>query len=209
MGSTSVRCPSEPLVIRWADVDWKHNTIYVNSPKTGPRVIPIFPEIRPYLQKAWDETPVGGGEFVITRYRDTNANLRTQLNRIIKRAKLTPWPKLFQNLRATRETELLNEFNIKVVCEWIGNSQPVAMKHYIQMTSKDWEKATGRAAKAMQLADQTDGQAQHPAQQNRAQGVGTDRKEQERLSENSIDSDSSAELLCCSVLPVGLEPTTY
>ena len=54
------------------------------------------------------------------------------MSRIIRRG-LTPWPKLFQNLRASRETELLDDFNIKVVCEWIGNSQPVAIKHYVQL----------------------------------------------------------------------------
>ena len=41
-----------------------------------------------------------------TRYRDANANLRTRLARIIERAGLEVWPKLFQNLRLTRETEL-------------------------------------------------------------------------------------------------------
>ena len=67
-----------------------------------------------------------GAEQVITRYRDTNANLRTQLLRIIGRAGVQPWPKLFQNLRSTRETELAEEFPLHVVCQWIGNSQPVA-----------------------------------------------------------------------------------
>ena len=61
-------------------------------------------------------------EFVITRYRDSNANLRTQLQRIIKRAGLKPWPKLFHNLRATRQTELSEEFPAHVVCSWLGNT---------------------------------------------------------------------------------------
>ena len=39
-----------------------------------------------------------GTRFVITRYRDTNANLRTQLIRIVRRAGLKPEPKLFHNL---------------------------------------------------------------------------------------------------------------
>lgn len=64
-----LRYPSEPLVIRWGDVDWEHDKIMVDSPKTGPRLIPIFPEVRPYLEKAWDEA-AEGAEFVITRYRD-------------------------------------------------------------------------------------------------------------------------------------------
>ena len=46
---------------------------------------------------------------IITRYRDRNSNLRTQLERIIRKSDLKPWPKLFQNLRATRETELAED----------------------------------------------------------------------------------------------------
>jgi hypothetical protein len=35
-----------------------------------------------------------------------NCNLRTQFERIVKRTGLTPWPKLFHAMRASRETEL-------------------------------------------------------------------------------------------------------
>ena len=87
------------------------------------RVIPMFPELRPHLEECFDLAEPGT-EYVITRYRDTNANLRIQLLRIIQRAGLQPWPKLFQNLRSTRETELADDFPMHVVCQWIGNSQP-------------------------------------------------------------------------------------
>ena len=81
-------------------------------------------------------------EFVITRYRDSNANLRTQFERIIRRAGLEPWEKLFQNLRSTRETELAEEFPIQVVTAWLGNPEPVARKHYLQVTDAHFAKAT-------------------------------------------------------------------
>jgi len=61
--------------------------------------------------------------------------------RIIQRAGLQPWPKLFQNLRSTRETELAEQFPIHVVCKWIGNSQPVAVEHYLQLTDEHFERA--------------------------------------------------------------------
>jgi hypothetical protein len=82
---------------------------------------------------------------IITRYRDRNSNLRTQLERIIRKADLKPWPKLFQNLRATRETELAEEFPIHVVCDWIGNTQAVATKHYLQTTDEHFARATEKA----------------------------------------------------------------
>jgi integrase len=134
-----LQCPSEHLALKWADVDWEHNRMAVRSPKTEHhaggkcRVIPIFPELRPHLEAVWDTT-APGIEFVITRYRESTINLRTQLMRIIKRASLKPWPKLFQNLRSTRETELAERFPIHLVCAWIGNSQAIAAKHYLQVT---------------------------------------------------------------------------
>lgn len=70
-----------------------------------------------------------------------NANLRTQLKKIIKRAKLTPWPKLFHNLRATRETELAERFPMHVVCKWLGNTARVAAQHYLQVTDAHYADA--------------------------------------------------------------------
>ena len=59
--------------------------------------MPIFPELRPYLEEVFDHAEPGS-EYVITRYRKSNVNLRTQLLKIIGRAGLVPWPKLWQNL---------------------------------------------------------------------------------------------------------------
>ena len=159
-----LRCPSEVLAIRRDDVDWERSRIRVRSPKTEhhqgkeSRQVPIFPELRPYLEEAFEQAEPGTCH-VITRYRDKNANLRTQLERIIVRAGLDPWPKLFQNLRSTRETELAREYPIHVVCDWIGNSELVAAKHYLQTTDEDFEKASRYVEdgmpKAVQKAVQT------------------------------------------------------
>ena len=62
--------------------------------------------------------------------------------RIIEKAKLDPWPRLFQNLRASRQTELANEYPIHVVFERMGNSQLVAAKHYLQVTDEHFVQAT-------------------------------------------------------------------
>jgi integrase len=139
-----LRCPSEHLSMRWKDVDWDNDRITIRSPKTehldsgGIRQIPIFPELRPYLE-AVREQAGPDGEYVITRYRQLNVNLRTQLMKILKRAGIEPWPKLFQNLRASRETELTHEFPIHVVCAWIGNTPAIALKHYLQVTDEHFK----------------------------------------------------------------------
>jgi hypothetical protein len=96
------------------------------------------------------EAAEAGTEYIITRYRDPNANLRTQLLRIIDRAGVQPWPKLFHNLRASRETELAQEHPLHVVCAWIGNSQQIAAKHYLQVTDDHFEQALKPGPEAAQ-----------------------------------------------------------
>ena len=142
-----LRVPSELLALTWADVDLPGGLMTIRATKTahhesaGIRTCPIFPELRPYLEDAWTLAPEGA-EFVIGRYRDTGANLGTQFRRILRRAGVKPWPKLFHNLRATRQTELLDRFPIKAVCEWLGNSLPVALEHYAQVTTAHFAAAT-------------------------------------------------------------------
>jgi hypothetical protein len=118
----------------------------VHSPKTehhenrGERSVPIFRELRPYLEDVFEQAEPGT-VYVINRYRNAKVNLRTQLLRIIAKAGLTPWPKLFHNLRASRETELASFYPLHVVCSWIGNTFAVAAGHYLQVTNEDFEKA--------------------------------------------------------------------
>jgi integrase len=172
-----LRCPSEVLSLQWSDIHWGQDRMKVVSPKTEHhegkqfRIVPIFPELRPFLEALHDEAqPVIECQLctpVITRYRATNSNLRTQLNRIIRRAGLKPWPKLFQNLRSTRETELLEDFKLNVVADWIGNTPAIALKHYLQTTDADFEKAIGKAhLQAQQQAVVHEGIVPHGAEQN-------------------------------------------
>jgi len=154
-----LRVPSEALRLRWQDIDWSNERFTVTSPKTEhhegheSRLVPIFPELLPYLREIFEQAEPGA-EFCITRYRDGAVNLRTQLQRIIKRAGLEPWPKLWQNLRSTRETELADQFPAHVASAWIGNSVAVAVKHYLQVTEDHFAQAAQNAA---QKAHETTG----------------------------------------------------
>jgi len=141
-----LRCPSEHVALRWVDVDWARGRMVIHSPKTkhhpggAERQTPIFPELLPYLREAFEHAKPGT-EFVITRYRHSNQNLRTQFDKIVRRAGLKPWPKPFQNLRSTRETELAETWPVHVVCAWLGNTPKVAAKHYLQVTEDHFEGA--------------------------------------------------------------------
>ncbi|MSR59251.1 MAG: integrase [Planctomycetaceae bacterium] len=171
-----LRIPSEAFVLRWQDVDWERNRLTITSPKTAhhagkeSRVIPIFPELRPHLEAAFDAAPEGA-EFCITKIQPTSPG--THMKRIIRRAGLTPWPKLFHNLRATRETELIEQFPIQTVVTWLGNSPTVALRHYLQVPVEHFERAAGQAA-------------QNPAQQP---------AESPRMSSQSIRPDNASTLV--------------
>ena len=142
-----LRCPSEHLALRWGDIDWEKGRINVPSPKTehlpsgAHRTIPLFPELREPLEEAFEQAEQGN-LYVINRYRGTNQNLRTQFQRILRRAGVQPWERLFHNLRASRETELTEDFPLHVVCAWIGNSAVIAARHYLTVTAGHFAKAT-------------------------------------------------------------------
>ena len=144
-----LRTPSETFALRWGDVDWDRGRIRVRSPKTAhhpggdSRLVPLFPELRPHLEAAFDKAEPGT-VYVIAKHRSGSANLRTQLERIMDRAGVAKWPRLFQNVRASRETELTQHHPLHVVVAWIGNSAAIATRHYLQVTDADYDKANSR-----------------------------------------------------------------
>lgn len=206
-----LRCPSDVLALKWGHVDWELGRFLVDSPKTGPRIVPLFPELRPHLQAVLDELLEDfdpklkrlSEQHVITRYREPNSNLRTQLERIIRKAGLKPWPKPFQNLRSTRETELAERYPMHVVCAWIGNSQAVAAKHYLQVTDDHFAAATTAPCAPALVQSPVPG-AVKSGNGEQARTIETRKNPEEfqipRGSGESSEDDHAP--------PVGLEPTT-
>ena len=173
-----LRCPSEVLSLRWQDIDWKANRIVVQSPKTEhhagkeSRIIPFFPELLPVLLESFDLAP-DGTEFVVdAKFRKAamgaagwmSVNLRTTFGKIIKRAGLQLWPRMFHNMRASRETELVETYPVQVVTSWLGNTPSVALRHYLMTTEKHFEAA-------VRGDEQTAKSAEEKAAQNPAQSV--------------------------------------
>lgn len=141
-----LRVPSEVLALTWDDIDWEAHRMTIRSEKTkryegdGVRHMPIFDDVMPLLMEAYDLAEPGE-RFVITRYRDNASNLRTQLVRYIEKAGLVPWPKPWQNLRATCATELEEEYPGKDVNAWLGHSEKVAREHYRMTRDKHFQDA--------------------------------------------------------------------
>jgi len=143
-----VRVPSEILALRWNDVLWEQSKVLIRASKTEhhvgkeSRLIPLFPELKSHLLEAFAQAE-DGAVYVITRYRSPSANLRTQFLRILTKAGIEAWPRLFQNLRSSRQTELTETWPAHVVCSWIGNSEVVARDHYLQITDQHFAEAAG------------------------------------------------------------------
>ena len=196
-----LRCPSEVLSLQWQDINWEQSRMLIRSPKTErhaggeSRLAPIFPELRPILMDAFEEAEPGT-KHVVTRYRTQSTNLRTQAHRIIKRAGLKPWTRTFQNLRSSRETELTERFPLHVVTQWIGNSQLIAAKHYLQVRDEDFEKAIQVPTSA----------AQNAAQQAHASSAKTRIEPQVPYYQNGVFQPETAH---CELVHTGAQPTDY
>ena len=167
-----LRVPSEIVGLKWEHIDWANNRFLVLSPKTEhhegkkDRLVPMFGDLKPFLEEQF-ELAVPGSEFVITKHRCTNVNLRKSLLRIIERAGLVAWPKLYHNLRATRATELVRDYPAHVVAAWLGHSVRIASEHYLQVTEDDYKKAAQNTAQHMHVTLRRDSQRQNPAHEKR------------------------------------------
>ena len=147
-----LRTPSEPFALQWKHIDWHRRRIEVQCVKTeargkSMREIPLFPELVHWLTRLREQAESDSQEhFVLKGLRQfTDANLRKSMARAVRRAGIVVWPRIFQNLRASRQTELEERFPRKTVCEWMGNSEQVADQHYLQVREADFERAVRSA----------------------------------------------------------------
>ena len=142
-----LRVPSEICLLRWSDIDWNEGRFLVTNPKTKryegreTRWTPLFPELRRELE-AWHLEAPKDREFILKPAIKPKSNLRTGLLKILMRAGIKPWPKLYQNLRSSRSTELIDQgFPAHVVAAWLGHTVKVAEKHYCQVTDDHFRRA--------------------------------------------------------------------
>ena len=138
--------PSEALALRWQDVNWEQGVLHVHARKTahhkhgGERMVPIFPEVLPLLREVWEQAPEGA-VHVIEHHRN-HPNLGVMLSRIVRQAGLTPWAKIWHNMRASRCTELQQGgFAPQVVTDWCGHTEAIAEQAYWMTTAEDFARA--------------------------------------------------------------------
>jgi len=178
----------EIFELRWNHVLWDKGKLLVTAPKTshhagrGTRYVPIG-AILPYLEAAFDEA-AEGSERIITRYSEANSNLAKPFEQILERAGLVVWPKLFQNLRSSCETEWLDAgFPAHVVACWIGHTVRVQTDHYAQVDEHHFSAFNNRVANfGAHLAQKTpevgrtegNGKKRNPAKTQCFHGVSSD-----------------------------------
>lgn len=161
-----LRLPSEIQYMEWSDIDFEHSRFLVKTPKKenahnqkhgifsekATRIVPMFPELRKAFTEYYEDFPENGPARLFSLSEELPPNLRIgtdrkslykRFQRAMKLAGVQQWGKFFQNMRSTRETELHNMgYNLKDVCDIIGNTPEVAMRHYLQATSDLMKKAS-------------------------------------------------------------------
>jgi len=104
-------------------------------------VVPLFAEVRQALDEAFSMADEGATWVIPMLAGKPSKNLGTTFKKIIRRAGVEVWPKPFQNLRSSCQTELEQKRPTYVVCHWLGNTPAIANKHYLTVTEEHYAKA--------------------------------------------------------------------
>jgi integrase len=142
----ALRIPSELDGLLWQHIDRERGRILIHSPKTehhdagATREIPLFPELVPFIDEWWNACPEGC-EHVIVSNRGTDAAWRTRMYKLLRRLGIPAWPRVWHNLRASRQTELEDRFPSHVVSAWVGTSETVMREHYLMTTADHFAEA--------------------------------------------------------------------
>jgi integrase len=142
--------PNEIVTLRWSDIDKSTHRFRVFNSKLRrlerlyQREVPLFPEITEELEKL-QATQKDKGEYVIHRYsgQDTH-NWWRHYTLIAQRAGIETIPRPFDNMRASRATEVYNKYGAKIASVWLGHSVKTALQYYLMVTDNDYATAAGQ-----------------------------------------------------------------
>jgi integrase len=218
-----LRVPSEAFSLSWRDIDWERSRLSVPSPKTehlgkAHRVIPLFPLLRPHLEEAFEQAPEGSIYVFPDKWREratreggwAGANMRTTFGKIVRRAGIEPWSRLWHSLRASCESDLAQSFPLATVTKWLGNTPSVALRHYIDPTETAYDRALD-----WQPAEIGGAKSGAPAAQNPAQRADVEKSGESQELTQLVDSQATMQT---SAIPgetrliewrecMGIEPT--
>ena len=196
------RIPSEIEELTWADVDVEKNTLLIHSPKTrtigkSARLVPLLEPLKEMLAKAYQQAEFGE-QYVFPTLR-SNTNPATTAKKYVTKAKHKVWANFWNSIRASTETDLMDEYGLRRACQWAGNSPVTAMKNYALVRKTDFVDA-GEAQKADAKSDAIE---TVDAKSDAEPASVTEQKPHEKSTEENIRS-----LPCSKVGAEGLEPPT-
>ncbi len=205
--SIPMRIRSEIVELTWSDVDWENNTILIHSPKTRSigkfaRLVPIFSSFRDYLEQAFEEAE--DGELYVFPTLRLNTNPGTSAKKFVVKAKQELWKNFFNSIRASAETDLMDEFGLRRACQWAGNSPATAMKNYALTRNTDFKddgesvRKSDAKSDAISARDAKSDAALNSVRENGGNGTPTKKALSSMLRADSANS----------VDDIGLEPTT-
>ena len=136
-----MRIPSEVQELTWSDIDTAANTILVHSPKTrhigkAARLVRLFEDLQNPLKEL--QQSQDNEQYVFPNIRKLS-NIGKLAGDIVKKAGVETWPYIFNSIRASTETDLMDEYGLRLACQWAGNSASTAMKNYALVRSTDFD----------------------------------------------------------------------
>lgn len=131
----------EVFAIEWSNVNLSSNELTIPAEtKTGWRAMPIFPEVLELLESIPKQSRSGK----VIQWTKSEESVTELLKRHVEAilGEGNCWPKVCQQLRSTRRTELDAEFEPFVVNEWLGHDSRTAELHYQQVTPAHLQRAS-------------------------------------------------------------------
>ena len=144
--------PCEILVLRWSDIGVGKNgdRFRVFSPKLNPhehlreREVALFPKVLEELNRLRVIPGNENQEYIINRYSNrVKVDLVSPFGKISERAGIGKIIRPFDNMRASRATEVVREYGAQAESVWLGHSKEVAKESYLMVTDDDYTKAAG------------------------------------------------------------------
>lgn len=140
--------PLDRKILEWlSSLSTEQRISIVGSSKTEHhdhrqiRIVPLFPEIERELLKLYAEPTET--QYVFPELR-ADSNLRTTLLKIIQRAGLKPWPKIWQNLRSSAATDFARSVPSHVAASICGHTEEIAKEHYWTVGDQDLDNVIAR-----------------------------------------------------------------
>ena len=211
----ALRIPSEAQALRWDNIAWEAKRISIvlsskteHHAKRAVRIVPLLPAIDTELLKLFAEAE-DGEEFVFPKLR-MDSNLRTTLEKILRRASVKQWPKLWQNLRASGATDFAQALPSHVAAAICGHTEQIAKEHYWTVSDNDLDIAIEKLSpKLAQKLAQSNVSKSLDSSFNVSEVVGAGTKKAQEIQ----GFDAICRLLASlgetlTVDDIGLEPTT-